>query len=109
LVKLTEYWPKVCVGSSAEYSTVLSDSWCHRMDVAWNAISQKHKRLPWVHMLRGMACSGKRWPFASVDSTDIARNHHLPHKNPKGMADKWDGQQCPFNWTIQPEQMELIA
>jgi len=109
LVKLTEYWPKVCVGSSAEYSTVLSDSWCHRMDVAWNVISQKHKRLPWVHMLRGMACSGKRWPFASVDSTDIARNHHLPHKNPKGMADKWDGQQCPFNWTIQPEQMELIA
>lgn len=109
LVKLTEYWPKVCVGSSAEYSTVLSDSWCHRMDVAWNAISQKHKRLPWIHMLRGMACSGKRWPFASVDSTDIARNHHLPHKNPRSMADKWDGQQCPFNWTIQFEQMELIA
>lgn len=109
LVKLTEEWQKVCIGSSAEYSTVLSDFWCHRMDMAWNAVSKKHKRLPWIHMLRGMACSGKRWPFASVDSTDIARNHHLPHKNPRMMADKWDGQQCPSTWTIQPEQMELIA
>jgi len=109
LVQLTEDWPKVCVGSSAEFSAVLSGSWCHRMDVAWNAISKKHKRLPWVHMLRGMACSGKRWPFASVDSTDIARNHHLPHKNPKMMAEKWDGQQCPSMWKNQPEQMELIA
>lgn len=109
LVRLTEQWSKVCIGSSAEYSTVLSASWCHRMDMAWNAISKKHKRLPWVHMLRGMACSGKPWPFASVDSTDVARNHHLPHKNPKLMAEKWDGQQCPSIWTIQPEQMELIA
>lgn len=109
LVRLTEEWQKVCIGSSAEYSTVLSDFWCHRMDMAWNAVSKKHKRLPWIHMLRGMACSGKRWPFASVDSTDIARNHHLPHKNPRMMADKWDGQQCPSTWTIQPEQMELIA
>ena len=109
LVKLTEEWQKVCIGSSAEYSTVLSDFWCHRMDMAWNAVSKKHKRLPWIHMLRGMACSGKRWPFASVDSTDIARNHHLPHKNPRMMADKWDGQQCPSTWTIQPEQMDLIA
>ncbi len=109
LVRLTEEWQKVCIGSSSKYSTVLSDSWCHRMDVAWNAISKRHQRLPWVHMLRGMACSGKRWPFASVDSTDIARNHHLPHKNPRSMADKWDGQQCPSTWTIQPEQMELIA
>ena len=108
LVMLTERWSKVCVGSSAEYSSVLSDSWCHRMDIAWNAISIKHRRMPYVHMLRGMACSGKRWPFASVDSTDIARNHHLPHKNPRMMADKWDGQQCPSTWTIQAEQMELI-
>lgn len=109
LVRLTEEWQKVCIGSSAEYSTVLSDSWCHRMDVAWNAISKRHQRLPWIHMLRGMACSGKRWPFASVDSTDIARNHHLPHKNPRSMADKWDGQQCPSTWTTQPEQIKLIA
>ena len=109
LVQLTEYWPKVCIGSSAQYSTVLSDKWCHRMDVAWNAIAQKHRRLPWIHMLRGMACSGKRWPFASVDSTDIARNHHLPHKNAKAMAEKWDAQQCPATWTMQPEQMDLIA
>lgn len=109
LIRLTDEWQRVCIGSSAEYSTVLSESWCRRMDAAWNAISKKHRRLPWIHMLRGMACSGKRWPFASVDSTDIARNHHLAHKNPRKMADKWDGQQCPSTWTIQLEQMELIV
>ncbi len=108
LVRLTEEWSKVCIGSSAEYRTVLSESWCRQMDAAWNAISKKHKRLPWVHMLRGMACSGKRWPFASVDSTDVARNHHLPNKTPKGMADRWDVSQTPSRWEIQPEQMELL-
>lgn len=109
LVGLTEEWPRVCVGSSAQYATVLSELWCQRMDVAWNAIARRHARTPWVHMLRGMACSGKRWPFASVDSTDIARNHHLPHKSPRAMADRWDATQCPARWDQQPEQMELIA
>jgi len=109
LVGLTEEWPRVCIGSSAQYANVLSELWCQRMDVAWNAIARRHARTPWVHMLRGMACSGKRWPFASVDSTDIARNHHLPHKSPRAMADRWDASQCPPRWDQQPEQMELIA
>lgn len=108
LVRLTNEWHKVCIGSSAQYSVVMSELWCMRMDLAWNEIAKKHKRTPWVHMLRGLACSGKRWPFASVDSTDIARNHHLPGKTPRSMAEKWDGQQCPLNWKQHPEQMELL-
>lgn len=109
LLRLCDEWPKVCIGSTAEFASVLSEGWCRRMDEAWNEIAKRHKRLPWVHMLRGMQLSGKHWPFASVDSTDIARNHHLPHQSPRKMADRWDGAQCPGRWEQRPEQMELIA
>lgn len=109
LVGLTEEWPRVCFGSSGQYDMPLSEAWCRRTDQAWNAIMARHRRPPWVHMLRGMATVGRRWPFASVDSTDIARNHHLPHKCPRKMAERWDAVQCPGTWNNQPEQMELIA
>lgn len=108
LLRLTDEWPKVCVGSSAQYAKVLSPVWVSRMDATWNVLAKHHRRVPVVHMLRGLACSGREWPFASVDSTDIARNHHLPHKSPRKMADRWDGVQCPHKWDQKPEQMEMI-
>lgn len=108
LLRLCDEWPRVCIGSTDEFEVVLSDSWCRRMDEAWNEISKRHRRLPWLHMLRGMQLSGKHWPFASVDSTDIARNHHLSHQSPRKMADRWDAAQTPGRWEPRPQQMELI-
>jgi hypothetical protein len=108
LVHLTETWPKVCIGSTSEYATVLSDNWRRRMDKCWNEISKRHRFLPWVHMLRGMQCGGRGWPFASVDSTDIAQNHHRPQNTPRQMADRWDAMQCPGIWNTAPEQLELV-
>jgi len=35
------------------------------------------------------------WPFASVDSTDIARNHNRPQNRIDHMAERWDRMQCP--------------
>lgn len=108
LVRLTENWQRVCIGSTDEFWKVLSPAWRTRMDEAWNAISRKHRRLPYVHMLRGMQLSGMEWPFASVDSTDIAQNHHLPHRTARAMADRWDAAQCPAKWTIrEPVQFDL--
>jgi hypothetical protein len=109
LLRLCDEWPRVCIGSTDEYSVVLSDAWCRRINEAWNEVAARHRRLPWLHMLRGMQLSGKHWPFASVDSTDIARNHHLPHQSPRKMADRWDGAQTPATWIQRPHQMELIA
>jgi hypothetical protein len=109
LLRLIDHWPRVCMGSSAQYSVPLSDPWRRRMDEAWNAIAAKNARTPYIHMLRGMACSGERWPFASVDSTDIARNHNRPQNTPRAMRDRWDAVQCPINWSPAPQQMELIA
>ena len=79
LLRLCDEWPRVCIGSTAEYAAVLSPAWQRRMDEAFDEVSARHRRLPWLHMLRGMQLSLKHWPFASVDSTDIAQNHHLPH------------------------------
>lgn len=109
LLRLSDEWPKVCVGSTDVYAAVLSQAWRWRMDEIWNAVSQRNARLPWLHMLRGMQLSGSHYPFASVDSTDIAQNHHRPQNTPRSMADRWDGLQTPAKWHFQPEQMELSA
>lgn len=108
MLRLCDEWPKVCVGSSEKYSTVMSESWIFRIDTVWNSIATRHQRLPWVHMLRGMRLSGLHWPFASVDSTDIARNHHLSTKCPVEMANRWDSMQTPSKWIYRPEQRKLF-
>lgn len=107
LLRLCDLWPKVCIGSTAAYAEVMSPAWQRRMDAAFNDLAKRHHRLPWLHMLRGMACSGQRWPFASVDSTDIARNHNRPQNTPRKMADRWDAVQCAATWRVSPAQMEL--
>ena len=101
LLSLLDRWPRVCIGSTSAFAVVLSDAWQSRMDRVWNEIASRHSRLPWVHMLRGMATSGQKWPFASVDSTDIARNHSKVG-DPRGMADRWDAMQCPGYWRPDP-------
>lgn len=108
LLALCDGWPKVCIGSTSQYAEVLSPSWERRMDEAWDEIAKRHHFLPWVHMLRGMNCCARRWPFASVDSTDIARNHNQPQNTPRKMAERWDKMQCPGVWRVSSKQMELI-
>lgn len=108
LFKLCDAWPKVCIGSTSVYAEVMADNWRRRMDEAFDALARRHHFLPWLHMLRGMQCCGERWPFASVDSTDIARNHNRPQNSPRKMADRWDALQCPATWRVSAKQMELI-
>ena len=107
LLALIDKWPRVCIGSTAEFAAVMSPIWQRRMDEMWNEVSRGRRFLPNLHMLRGMQLSGRQWPFASVDSTDIAQNHHLPHRSPRGMADRWDAMQTPGKWDNAPEQLEL--
>jgi hypothetical protein len=104
-----EGWDRVSVGSTAEYAVVMSEPWERRMDEAWNTIAGTFGRAPRLHMLRGMQLSGRRWPFYSLDSTDIAQNHNRAQNTPRKMADRWDALQCRAPYLIQPEQMELVA
>lgn len=108
LLRLADEWPKVCVGSTDKYAVVLSDSWRGRMEEVWDEISKRHRHLPWLHMLRGMQLSGGPYPFASVDSTDIAQNHHRPQNAPRRMATRWDALQTPGTWVIDPHKQVTL-
>lgn len=101
LLRLLQAYPRVCFGSSAEYAIVLSGTWQRRMDEAWSAIAAGHRRTPWIHMLRGMACAGRRWPFASLDSTDIGRNHNRLDNVAWEMGARWNAIQCPATWKLK--------
>ena len=109
LLRLADEWPRVCIGSTGDYWKIMSPSWERRMDEAWNALAPRHRFTPNIHMLRGMALSLARWPFASVDSTDVAQNHNRPYNTAKGMVDRWDAAQCPARWTVVALQGELVA
>lgn len=104
LAELSDEWPRICFGSSGQYWQVGSESWQRRVDSAFNVLAKRHQVLPWVHMLRGLALGGERWPFASADSTNVARNYKDTRANPEWMARKIDGVQCPIKWTPVAEQ-----
>lgn len=108
LLRLCEAWPKVAIGSTAEYRHVGSDAWRRRMDDVWTALAAQFGLLPWIHMLRGMQCCTWGFPFASLDSGDVAQNHSRGNRSPRERAHRWDAQQCPARWEPRPVQMEMV-
>jgi len=106
LKRLCHAYPRVCIGSSGMYKNVGSGPWHRRMEQAMNAICGNGPVPTWLHMLRGMALSGTHYPFASVDSTDIAQNHNRPQNTPAQMAARWDARQNPCRWEYR-EQLAL--
>lgn len=98
---------KVCFGSSGAYWEVGSQEWERRADEAFNALA-KRGPIPWVHMLRGLAMAGSRWPFASADSANVARNYKDSDTCPDAMARRIDAVQCPITWETRPEQKGLF-
>jgi hypothetical protein len=108
LKRLCDEWERVCIGSSAQYAVVGTEQWHVRMCEAMNAICKTGRVPAWLHMLRGMAAARWGYPFASVDSTDIARNHNRPQNTARDMADIWDAIQCPARWSEHPTQATLF-
>lgn len=98
LLRLAYTYGRVCFGSSGAYATIGNGPWRRRVTDAFDTLDDELGRLPWVHMLRGMSMSGDEFPFASVDSTDIARNHNRDHNSARQMAERWDSLQCPGTW-----------
>ncbi len=108
LQRLVNGFSRVCFGSSGEYSTIGSTNWNNRMNEAFNVICAGSGRPPTpIHMLRGMSLAGSIYPFASLDSTDVAQSHHRPQNTAKGLADGWNGIQCPSSWKEMPIQQEF--
>lgn len=108
LSELASEWPRICFGSTAQYWQVGSASWERRCDAAWNVLERRGLR-PWVHMLRGLALAGDRWPFASADSVNVARNFKDSSTCPERMARRIDAVQCPIKWTMRAEQECLFT
>lgn len=101
LKRLCNAFPRVCLGSSGSYSRPGSKPWHGRMHEAMDAICTNGVPPVWLHMLRGMALvKTPIYPFASVDSSDVARNHHLK-KDALAKANRWDALQCPSRWIKQ--------
>lgn len=109
LLDFSQDFGRICFGSSGAYWQVGSEAWCRRADEAFNELARQGGAMPWVHMLRGMAVTGKRWPFASVDSVNVARNFKDTNSCPEAMARVIDAVQCPVKWTPVFQQLDLIA
>lgn len=108
LRRLAHAYERVCFGSSGSFATVGTDWWHRRVSAAFDVIADEHGRVPWVHMLRGMKLSGSHYPFASVDSTDVAKNHNRPRNLPDRMVARWDSLQCPARWNRVGTQERLF-
>jgi hypothetical protein len=108
LLELSDRFPKVCFGSTKQYWQVGSAAWERRADEAFNALAQRGQ-LPWVHMLRGLSLCGARWPFASADSVNVARNFKDVPICPEAMARRIDAIQNPITWAVRPEQESLFT
>lgn len=100
-------YERVCFGSSGSFRTVGTDRWYRRVSDAFDTVARENGSVPWIHMLRGMSLSGDVYPFSSVDSTDIAQNHHRPHNSAVKLANRWDGIQCPARWQTRGLQTTI--
>lgn len=108
LLRLCDFhYGKICFGSSGVYWQVGSAAWDRRVDEAFNALSRRGP-IPWIHMLRGLAMAGSRWPFASADSVNVGRNFKDQRICPDAMARRIDAVQCPITWTCKQIQKDLF-
>jgi hypothetical protein len=100
---------RVCIGSSGQYAVPGTQRWRDRMDEAMNAICPNGAAPAQLHMLRAMSqVIDGDWPFASADSTNVARNHHRgPVGHARSLAEQADARQAPGRWRPAPEQLEF--
>ena len=99
LGELVDVWPKVAFGSSGEFWKLGTKEWRERIDLAWAYLRDRSgEHLPNIHMLRAMKLATQGdWPFASADSTNIARNwKNLGKPDIVDMATAIDSQNPPM-------------
>ncbi|WP_233854244.1 hypothetical protein [Paraburkholderia sp. HD33-4] len=91
LERLATRFPRVCLGSSGNYRTPGTPGWFNRMAEAMDVVCDREGRpackLHGLRMLNPDIFT--RFPFASADSTNIARNI--------GIDSKWRGPLSPPN------------
>lgn len=99
LVELAKNWPRICFGSSEDYWQVGSPAWRGRMHEAFVTLADAGLE-PEIHGLRMMNEAGK-WPLASVDSVNVARNYKDREDMPGRMADRLDRVNAPLDFVSE--------
>jgi hypothetical protein len=107
LLELADAWPRVCLGSSGVYWQIGSAAWQRRMDEVFEYLAKHRRTVPWVHGLRMLGQIGDRWPMASADSTNVARNYKDNEECPGCMSHRIDIINGPLRW--ERRQMELLG
>jgi len=123
LQRLAYTWPRVCIGSSGEFATVGDARWWGRIAEAMNAVCDD-AGLP-ICKLHGFRMLNPevfgRLPFASADSTNIARNVGIdsawrgtytpPSKDVRAlvMRERIEAQQSATRWHQALVQQALIT
>lgn len=99
LERLAFSWPRICLGSSCEFSAVGSTRWYARMAEAMNVLCDRDGRpICKIHGLRMLDPDVfTRFPFASADSTNIGRN--------VGIDSKWRG---PFTPATKESRAQVM-
>jgi hypothetical protein len=117
LERLAADWPRVCLGSSGDFSDPGSPAWWRRMAEALAVICDPDGvPLVKLHGLRMLDPDiVRRIPFASADSTNLARNIGIdkawagryPPATPEGravvLADRIEAAQAPLRWEGPPQ------
>jgi hypothetical protein len=95
LARLCIEWPRVALGSSGAYAQIGTTQWWERMSLAMAAAcdgnGQPRARLHGLRMLDPEIFT--RFPFASADSTNVARN--------VGIDGRWRGTYLPPNKAVR--------
>jgi hypothetical protein len=95
LVRLCNDWPRVALGSSGQYATIGNREWWDRMSDAMDEITdQDGFPMAKLHGLRMLDPGISSYiPFASADSTNVARNI--------GLDVRWNGPYVPTNQKVR--------
>jgi hypothetical protein len=124
LEQLANYYVRVCIGSSGEYTTIGTTEWWSRIGSAMRVICDDMGRpICKLHGLRMLdPAIFTKFPFSSADSTNIARSVGIDSKWRKGnyppptkearaqvMRSRIEAHNAPATWNfMQVEQDNLF-
>lgn len=123
LDRLVSQWPRICLGSSGDYAQIGTPEWWARMDEAMRVICDREGRPgAKIHGLRMLnRAVFTQFPFASADSTNIARNIGIDQawrgpyppasKDARAavMRERIESHQSPAVWTPRAEVLSAPA
>ena len=119
LERLAAEWPRVCLGSSGEYAEIGTSAWWSRIGQAMDVVCNDGFPVCKLHGLRMLNPEVfTQLPFASADSTNIARNigvdsawrgtYMPPNKEARAavMRERIESQQAAVRWEKRPRPIQ---